>query len=173
MRVRWRLTFNPISRKPVPMKLTDQGYTNACLAKEFSTTSGCRAKIYPAPFGLITWFRWHRCGMGILFFRFRQFGQHSKIFQCSCVAGNLCAAGDFLEKPSHDFAAARFRERFSETQFIRLCDRFFFQAEDGIRDLTVTGVQTCALPICSKPSALAPGPHQRPGGSPPLSLAWM
>src|SRR2546427_8198661 len=25
---------------------------------------------------------------------------------------------------------------------------FFFQAEDGIRDLTVTGVQTCALPIC-------------------------
>src|SRR5688572_33436057 len=29
---------------------------------------------------------------------------------------------------------------------------FFFQAEDGIRDLTVTGVQTCALPI----SAIAP-----------------
>src|SRR2546430_7397134 len=28
---------------------------------------------------------------------------------------------------------------------ITLC--FFFQAEDGIRDLTVTGVQTCALPI--------------------------
>src|SRR2546430_806661 len=26
---------------------------------------------------------------------------------------------------------------------------FFFQAEDGIRDLTVTGVQTCALPISS------------------------
>src|SRR5437867_8402699 len=25
---------------------------------------------------------------------------------------------------------------------------FFFQAEDGIRDRTVTGVQTCALPIC-------------------------
>src|SRR5205085_9048453 len=24
---------------------------------------------------------------------------------------------------------------------------FFFRAEDGIRDLTVTGVQTCALPI--------------------------
>src|SRR5438270_14007555 len=24
---------------------------------------------------------------------------------------------------------------------------FFYQAEDGIRDLTVTGVQTCALPI--------------------------
>src|SRR2546430_7610297 len=27
------------------------------------------------------------------------------------------------------------------------CGLFFFQAEDGIRDLTVTGVQTCALPI--------------------------
>src|SRR5260221_10739767 len=25
---------------------------------------------------------------------------------------------------------------------------FFFQAEDGIRDHCVTGVQTCALPIC-------------------------
>src|SRR2546427_12827346 len=29
------------------------------------------------------------------------------------------------------------------------CLFFFFQAEDGIRDLTVTGVQTCALPISS------------------------
>src|SRR2546426_7533364 len=28
---------------------------------------------------------------------------------------------------------------------------FFFQAEDGIRDYKVTGVQTCALPICSFP----------------------
>src|SRR5438874_3071964 len=27
---------------------------------------------------------------------------------------------------------------------------FFFQAEDGIRDLYVTGVQTCALPILEK-----------------------
>src|SRR2546430_13411535 len=32
---------------------------------------------------------------------------------------------------------------------------FFFQAEDGIRDLTVTGVQTCALPISSMRSELA------------------
>src|SRR6266436_8200361 len=31
--------------------------------------------------------------------------------------------------------------------------RFFFQAEDGIRDVAVTGVQTCALPI------------SRPGGA--------
>src|SRR5438067_8305310 len=27
---------------------------------------------------------------------------------------------------------------------------FFFQAEDGIRDRNVTGVQTCALPICPR-----------------------
>src|SRR2546421_2572734 len=33
---------------------------------------------------------------------------------------------------------------------------FFFQAEDGIRDLIVTGVQTCALPICG--TAAAPWP---------------
>src|SRR5258707_12398792 len=30
---------------------------------------------------------------------------------------------------------------------------FFFQAEDGIRDIGVTGVQTCALPIWELPSA--------------------
>src|SRR5256886_10340957 len=29
---------------------------------------------------------------------------------------------------------------------------FFLQAEDGIRDLTVTGVQTCALPISRQPN---------------------
>src|SRR3990170_3243030 len=32
---------------------------------------------------------------------------------------------------------------------IILFDFIFFQAEDGIRDDLVTGVQTCALPICS------------------------
>src|SRR5256886_11496460 len=34
---------------------------------------------------------------------------------------------------------------------IALQSFFFFQAEDGIRDLTVTGVQTCALPISLRP----------------------
>src|SRR5256885_12087015 len=34
---------------------------------------------------------------------------------------------------------------------LRLC--FFFQAEDGIRDYKVTGVQTCALPISSARAA--------------------
>src|SRR2546430_281721 len=32
---------------------------------------------------------------------------------------------------------------------------FFFQAEDGIRDLTVTGVQTCALPISTSRRSLS------------------
>src|SRR5690606_41118452 len=31
--------------------------------------------------------------------------------------------------------------------FVLFCVFFFFQAEDGIRDFHVTGVQTCALPI--------------------------
>src|SRR2546430_5320894 len=40
---------------------------------------------------------------------------------------------------------------------------FFFQAEDGIRDLTVTGVQTCALPISAAGAAVAaPLPRRRP-----------
>src|SRR2546421_8806730 len=34
---------------------------------------------------------------------------------------------------------------------------FFFQAEDGIRDLIVTGVQTCALPISALPGSTVRG----------------
>src|SRR5216684_2328106 len=41
---------------------------------------------------------------------------------------------------------------------------FFFQAEDGIRDVAVTGVQTCALPICRRSCS----PPRRP---PPAVLA--
>src|SRR2546427_6216255 len=44
---------------------------------------------------------------------------------------------------------------------------FFFQAEDGIRDLTVTGVQTCALPISSIglwPAGQGAGDQRRLGG---------
>src|SRR2546430_11462964 len=36
---------------------------------------------------------------------------------------------------------------------------FFFQAEDGIRDLTVTGIQTCALPISLFQTLVRPGHH--------------
>src|SRR3982751_7063820 len=35
-----------------------------------------------------------------------------------------------------------------------MCSFFFFQEEDGIRDLIVTGVQTCALPIWGGSSAM-------------------
>src|SRR5205807_5419018 len=43
---------------------------------------------------------------------------------------------------------------------------FFFQAEDGIRDYKVTGVQTCALPICVYPHRI-PDIHSslRPDGA--------
>src|SRR5690625_7388356 len=45
---------------------------------------------------------------------------------------------------------------------------FFFQAEDGIRDGHVTGVQTCALPICVRLRA-ADGPARgRPAACRPL-----
>src|SRR5215203_7155143 len=46
---------------------------------------------------------------------------------------------------------------------------FFFQAEDGIRDIGVTGVQTCALPISwprSCGSAWRPRPASRSRCSP-------
>src|SRR5690606_27955520 len=44
---------------------------------------------------------------------------------------------------------------------------FFFQAEDGIRDFHVTGVQTCALPIWWRPAMRRPPPS----GWPPCSAA--
>src|SRR3989449_5669689 len=49
---------------------------------------------------------------------------------------------------------------------------FFFQAEDGIRDVAVTGVQTCALPIFPRcdvhRTAIPPsGPRSRSGSRPP------
>src|SRR2546427_5345839 len=49
----------------------------------------------------------------------------------------------------------------------RLLVFFFFQAEDGIRDLTVTGVQTCALPIWPRPPRLPGRPALVCGLHPP------
>src|SRR2546422_4752896 len=43
---------------------------------------------------------------------------------------------------------------------------FFFQAEDGIRDVAVTGVQTCALPISRRPRS-APCGRARLGSASP------
>src|SRR5437764_10206144 len=49
---------------------------------------------------------------------------------------------------------------------------FFFQAEDGIRDTSVTGVQTCALPISEKMAALRVGdPFDEATELGPLSTA--
>src|SRR2546430_6393337 len=57
---------------------------------------------------------------------------------------------------------------------------FFFQAEDGIRDLTVTGVQTCALPICADLVAAVLAVEKAGGAYVPLEpsypvqrLGWM
>src|SRR6266478_269476 len=48
--------------------------------------------------------------------------------------------------PRRSWPASGRSPRHRETRPVRPpC--FFFQAEDGLRDLTVTGVQTCALPI--------------------------
>src|SRR2546430_11150443 len=44
---------------------------------------------------------------------------------------------------------------------------FFFQAEDGIRDLTVTGVQTCALPISVATSVFPSGDTASP------TMTWL
>src|SRR6266699_5507815 len=41
---------------------------------------------------------------------------------------------------------------------------FFFQAEDGIRDADVTGVQTCALPIYQRGGGQSPASRDTPVG---------
>src|SRR5206468_5199442 len=53
---------------------------------------------------------------------------------------------------------------------------FFFQAEDGIRDLIVTGVQTCALPIWAVPflnKAAFRRPNNMEYGSTPPRIAQL
>src|SRR5690349_10098725 len=49
-------------------------------------------------------------------------------------------------------------------------DFFFFQAEDGIRDLYVTGVQTCALPISARPGDLPRRTRWRAHGAQRIGL---
>src|SRR2546430_7518534 len=49
---------------------------------------------------------------------------------------------------------------------------FFFQAEDGIRDLTVTGVQTCALPIFNGPFPILAGKYGSAGDQYPAYAAY-
>src|SRR6266545_7951804 len=50
---------------------------------------------------------------------------------------------------------------------------FFFQAEDGIRDKLVTGVQTCALPICTDRYTLVRRRTRRPfAATQPREITW-
>src|SRR6266542_3711852 len=49
---------------------------------------------------------------------------------------------------------------------------FFFQAEDGIRDATVTGVQTCALPISRWPGSRVGGRGTGARRAPAWRSAW-
>src|SRR5256885_3117013 len=70
--------------------------------------------------------------------------------QLSGHAPSLDAAPDIAEQISESPRKRGYRSR---------C-YFFFQAEDGIRDYKVTGVQTCALPILSARSTGA-APRQR------------
>src|SRR5205085_9000144 len=56
-----------------------------------------------------------------------------------------------------------FRPKMLPGTIKRSSEIFFFQAEDGIRYLTVTGVQTCALPICPRRREAIPGGPPRPG----------
>src|SRR5688572_32326048 len=56
----------------------------------------------------------------------------------SFVSGAMAKAGKGLLEGTLQAGTSAVSDKF-----------FFFQAEDGIRDLTVTGVQTCALPIYS------------------------
>jgi len=52
------------------------------------------------------------------------------------------------EGPGMDFIAFKFVDDVYLQQIEKvMADHFFYQAEDGIRDKLVTGVQTCALPI--------------------------
>src|SRR2546430_12632594 len=61
----------------------------------------------------------------------------------------------------HDRRSAISRLLLLISKELILCIFFFFQAEDGIRDLTVTGVQTCALPI-SPVHAARESPYRLP-----------
>src|SRR4029077_8524833 len=108
MRVLWRLSFKASSRKPVRKKLTRKRYTNPEWEKDFSVSFGS----------------WCKRGFGkmCLFLRRCQLCQHAEVLQRCRVSGDRCAAGNFFEESSHDFAAARLWKRFGKTDFIGFCN---------------------------------------------------
>src|SRR5437763_2614668 len=68
-----------------------------------------------------------------------------------CYSVRACSPWQ-LSVVSISARSIRFSMAFSGLRWSRC---FFFQAEDGIRDTSVTGVQTCALPISGGPEAAA------------------
>src|SRR2546421_395082 len=66
----------------------------------------------------------------------------------SFISGRLATKPNQIKQLSRNGRSASLQLTFKKslTSF-SLSTIFFFQAEDGIRDLIVTGVQTCALPI--------------------------
>src|SRR5258706_8898309 len=56
-------------------------------------------------------------------------------------------SGGSTDRPDLQKLLDDIRARKIDVIVVYKVDRFFFQAEDGIRDWSVTGVQTCALPI--------------------------
>src|SRR2546421_5076653 len=77
-------------------------------------------------------------------------GMHGKTTTTSMVAAVLAAGGlDPTVVVGGRVDALGSNARLGKSQYLvaEADESFFFQAEDGIRDLIVTGVQTCALPI--------------------------
>src|SRR5205809_821215 len=64
---------------------------------------------------------------------------------CLGKAVLACLPPEHLASTLADLPLQRYTERTITGRRAR--ERFFFQAEDGIRGVAVTGVQTCALPI--------------------------
>src|SRR5256885_2877422 len=86
----------------------------------------------------------------------------------------------YYVQPVNIQTTSKIREGAEITQkIINIVEFFFFQAEDGIRDYKVTGVQTCALPISlrSRPARATPAHRAIAAGwracaRPPARSAW-
>ena len=56
------------------------------------------------------------------FFRLSQFREHTEILKHRRISGNGLATRDLLQKPAHDFSAARFGQSLGKPDFIGLGD---------------------------------------------------
>src|SRR5256885_8206496 len=66
------------------------------------------------------------------------------------MISSVQAGGEWMEQGVYQLCllAGEGHRPYTSSSGASLVGIFFFQAEDGIRDYKVTGVQTCALPIC-------------------------